>query len=172
MQSGQINLNNCERIHEAAGWRRGGRRPACSNQWRRSERGTAWGRRSRTGVGAPVSYSVYDTFLPWAYKLGRETIKTEMRCQSAYKRWVSSIHKSTPKPKYKCLFWPANCGDVSLVLTETVDALDGSGLDVVPQEKTVIPPGPPAGLLHHHEHHGLNRMAVSRHTVPVIPLQL
>lgn len=67
---------------------------------------------------------------------------------------------------------PADGGGISLVLTEAVDALDGGRLDVVSQEEAVIPPRSPTGLLHHHHHQSLDRMAVSRHAVPVVSLQL
>ena len=68
--------------------------------------------------------------------------------------------------------WPADGGGVGLVLAEAVDALDGGGLDVVAQEQPVVPPGTTAGLLQHHQHHGLHRVAVARRRIPVVPLEL
>lgn len=67
---------------------------------------------------------------------------------------------------------PADGGGVSLVLAEAVDPSDGGRLNVVSKEKAMISPRPPAGLLHHHHHQSLNRVAVSRHAVPVVSLQL
>lgn len=67
---------------------------------------------------------------------------------------------------------PADGGGVSLVLAEAVDALDGGRLDVIPKEEAVISPRAPAGLLHHHHHQSLDGVAVSRHAVPVVALQL
>lgn len=43
---------------------------------------------------------------------------------------------------------------------------------MVAQEQAVVAPRPSTGLLHHHQHHGLDCVTVARNTVPVIPLQL
>lgn len=117
----------------------------------------ARGKRSRTGGGVPGGCSASGTFPPTAWS--REINPSETAAAP-----ICS--------EQSCRIRPADGGGVGLVLAEAVDALDGGRLDVVSQEEAVIPPRSPAGLLHHHHHQSLDGVAVSRHAVPVAPLQL